>query len=76
VTGITLWRRVFLAHHAPLAPELLLHELRHVHHFQGDWTFPVRYLWGTLRHGYLNNPYEADARAFAARRMTGATPTV
>jgi hypothetical protein len=59
-----------------LDPELLLHELRHVHQFQGDRTFPLRYLWGTIRHGYRNNPYEADARAFAARRLTSATPTV
>jgi hypothetical protein len=76
VTGITLWGTVFLRRHAHLDPELLLHELRHVHQFQGDRTFPLRYVWGTLRHGYLNNPYEADARAFAARRVTGATPTV
>jgi hypothetical protein len=76
VTGITLWRTVFLHRHAALDPEFLLHEVRHVHQFQGDRTFPLRYLWGTLRHGYSNNPYEADARAFAARRLTGATPTV
>jgi hypothetical protein len=76
VTAITLWRTVFLAPHAPLDPELLLHEVRHVHHFQGQRSFPLRYLWGTLRYGYLNNPYEADARAFAARRVTGPTPIV
>jgi hypothetical protein len=53
---------------------LLLHELRHVDQFQADRLFPLRYLWGTVRHGYLDNPYEADARAFAARRI-GAPPT-
>jgi hypothetical protein len=31
--------------------------------------FALRYLWCSLRHGYTNNPYEADARAFAARRL-------
>ena len=76
VTGITLWRTVYLHRDAPLDPELLLHELRHVDQFQFDRAFPLRYLWGTLRHGYQNNPYEADARAFAARRLAGATPTV
>jgi hypothetical protein len=76
VTGITLWHTVFLHRLAVLDPELLLHELRHVHQFQGVRAFPLRYLWGTLRHGYVNNPYEADARAFAARRVTGATPIV
>ena len=76
VTGITLWRTVFLAKHAPLDPELLLHELRHVHQFADSWSFPLRYLWGSLRHGYSNNPYEADARAFASRRVAGASTTV
>jgi hypothetical protein len=76
VTGITLWRTVYLHRDAPLDPELLLHELRHVDQFQSDRAFPLRYLWGTLRHGYQNNPYEADARAFAARRLAGANPTV
>src|SRR3954462_14206690 len=59
VTGITLWRTVFLHRHARLAPKLLLTEPRHVHQFQGDRAFPLRYLGGTFRHGYLNNPYEA-----------------
>jgi hypothetical protein len=75
VSGITLRRTVHLAPNAPLDPELLLHELRHVHQFEGDRSFPLRYLWGSLRHGYQDNPYEADARAFAVRRI-GATPTV
>jgi hypothetical protein len=76
VAAITLWDTVFLHRRAALDPALLLHEVRHVHHFQGDRTFPLRYLWGTLRHGYLDNPYEADARAFATRRLAGATSTV
>jgi hypothetical protein len=76
VSGITLWRTVHLAPRAPLDAELLLHELRHVHQFEVHRTFPLRYFWGSLRHGYEDNPYEADARAFAQRRVTGATPTV
>jgi len=76
VSGITLWRTIHLAPHVPLDPELLLHELRHVDQFQDDRLFPLRYVWASLRHGYLANPYEADARAFAARRLGGATPTV
>ena len=75
VSGITLWRTIALAPGVDLDPELLLHELRHVDQFDGDWLFPLRYLWGSVRYGYRNNPYEADARAFAARRV-GATPTV
>ena len=76
VSGITLWRTIALARGVSLDPELLLHELRHVDQFQDDWAFPLRYVWNSLRHGYRDNPYEADARAFATRRIGGATPTV
>lgn len=74
VSGITLWRTIALAEGVEPTAELLLHELRHVDQFEADRWFPLRYLWGTLRHGYHDNPYEADARAFAARRV-GASPT-
>jgi hypothetical protein len=69
VSGVTLWRTIWLARDQPLHPELLLHELRHVHQFQEDALFPLRYLWYSVRHGYTNNPYEADAREYAARRL-------
>ena len=69
VAGITLWRTVWLSAEAALEPELLLHELRHVHQFQADPLFPLRYVWHSARHGYADNPYEADAREFAARRL-------
>jgi hypothetical protein len=75
VTAITLWRTIWIADEAVSRPELLLHERRHVHQFQGDRAFPLRYLWRSLRHGYADNPYEADARAYAARRVAGAPPT-
>jgi hypothetical protein len=75
VSGITLWRTICLAPSVPLDPDLLLHELRHVDQFENDRAFPLKYVWGSLRHGYQDNPYEADARAFAARRVGGATPT-
>ena len=76
VSGVTLWNTIWLAPDAPLNAELLLHELRHVHQFEADRAFPLRYLWRSLRHGYTENPYEADARAYATRRMTGAPPIV
>jgi hypothetical protein len=75
VSGITLWRTIWLAHNVAPEPEPLLHELRHVHQFQGDRAFPLRYLWRSLRHGYDDNPYEADARAYAARRVAAGSPT-
>ena len=76
VSGITLGRTVWLAPHAPLEPELLLHELRHVHQFAADRAFPLRYVWRSLRHGYLRNPYESDARQFAASRVDDVSPSV
>ena len=76
VSGITLGRTIWLAPAASLEPELLLHELRHVHQFAADRAFPLRYVWWSLRHGYLRNPYEADARQFAATRVGGVPPSV
>ena len=69
VAAITLWRTVFLAPDAPPSAELLLHELRHVQQFGADRTFPLRYLWESVRRGYTNNRYELDARAYAAARI-------
>src|SRR3954463_13860428 len=56
VSGITLWRSISLAPEVQLDPELLLHELRHVLQFQTDPLFPLHYIWGTVRHGYTQNP--------------------
>jgi hypothetical protein len=69
VAAITLWRTVFLAPHTRLDPELLLHELRHVHQFQASLSFPIRYLWESLRRGYRHNRFELDARSFARERL-------
>jgi len=71
VSAITLWRVVFLAPDAPWHPELLLHELRHVHQFGERLAFPVLYLWESIRRGYFHNRYEVDAREYAARRLRG-----
>lgn len=70
--AITLWRTVFLAHRAPLDPELLLHELRHVQQFEQSPLFPLLYLWESLRRGYTRNRFEIDARRYADARI--ATP--
>jgi hypothetical protein len=67
--AITLWRTIFVAPTARLTPELLLHELRHVHQFLQRRTFPFSYLWQSIRHGYLRNAYEEDARRYAANRL-------
>jgi hypothetical protein len=72
VAAITLWGTVFLARRVPLDPELLLHELRHVHQFQANPAFPLLYLWESLVRGYGRNRFEADARAYAAHRLRNA----
>lgn len=69
VAAITLWRTVFVAPGVALDAELLLHELRHVHQFEASTTFPVRYLWESIRRGYHANQYEADARTYAAAQL-------
>lgn len=69
VAAITLRQWVFVAPKVAVSAELLLHELRHVEQFETSRLFPLRYLWATVRHGYLHNPYEADARDYAARRL-------
>jgi hypothetical protein len=67
--AITLWRTVFVAPNTPLTPELLLHELRHVHQFLERRTFPLRYLWQSVRYGYSRNAYEVDARRYSEARL-------
>ena len=69
VAAVTLWRTVWIAPGVALSGELLLHELRHVHQFQASATFPLRYLWETLRRGYFRNRFEVDARNYAAQRI-------
>ena len=43
----------------------LKHELCHIkqYHEHGHVTFIAKYLWESLRKGYHNNKYEAEARA-------------
>ena len=67
--AITLWRTVFVSPSTPLTTELLLHELRHVHQFSERKTFPLSYLWQSIRHGYARNAYEIEARRYAALRL-------
>jgi Domain of unknown function (DUF4157) len=67
--AITLWSTVFVARTTVLDAELLLHELRHVHQFLEHKTFPVSYLWQSIRYGYARNAYEIDARRYSASRL-------
>ncbi len=69
VAAITLWKTVFLGKGVSADADLLLHELGHVRQFESRKSFPLRYLWQSLRNGYHMNPYEVDARRFAAERV-------
>jgi hypothetical protein len=75
VAGITLWRTIWLAPHVRPDAWLLLHELRHVHQFASRRLFPLQYIWESLRRGYRGNRFEADANAYAARRLREARPS-
>ena len=74
VEAITLWRTIFLGPDTALSAALLLHELRHVHQFLERRTFPVSYLWQSLRYGYTRNAYEVDARRYSAFRLSQDSP--
>lgn len=69
VAAVTLCRTVFLSRGVQLEPGLLLHELRHVEQFFESKTFPIRYLWESLRRGYESNLYEVDARRFSLEQL-------
>jgi hypothetical protein len=75
VAAITLRRTVFLSPGVALEPGLLLHEFRHVEQFLESKTFPIRYLWESLRRGYEANPYEVDARRFSHEQLARAQDT-
>jgi len=77
VSGITLWRTIWLVPDVALEAELLLHEIRHVQQFQASVSFPLRYIWESLRRGYQANRFEVDARRYASARLagSGATPS-
>jgi hypothetical protein len=69
VAAITLWHTIWLASDLDPSGELLLHELRHVDHFESSAVFPILYLWESVRRGYVRNRFEVDARAYAAARI-------
>jgi hypothetical protein len=72
VAAITLGRTIFLAPRTRFDPELLLHELKHVHQFSESKSFPLHYIWESLRRGYHMNRFEVDARSYASRQIARA----
>jgi hypothetical protein len=75
VSGITLWRTIFLAPGARPSPALLLHEIGHVRQFGQSRSFPLRYCVESLRKGYGRNSYEIEAEAFARRVLAERPPS-
>ena len=69
VSGITLWRTIWLEPNVRWEAELLLHEIRHVQQFQASASFPLQYIWESLTRGYYANRFEADARRYASARL-------
>ena len=71
--AVTLRRTIVVSPEVRLTRSLLVHELTHVRQWREDVLFPIRYTLATLRHGYVDNPYEVEARHAAAD--TGASRT-
>ena len=69
VSGITLWRTIWVEPGVKWEAELLLHEIRHVQQFQASVSFPLLYVWESLRRGYHANRFEVDARRYASARL-------
>ena len=69
VSGITLWRTIWVEPGVKWEAELLLHEIRHVQQFQASVSFPLLYVWESLRRGYHANRFEVDARRYASVRL-------
>ena len=69
VSGITLWRTIWVESSVDWEAELLLHEIRHVQQFEASSSFPLQYIWESLRRGYHANRFEVDARRYASARL-------
>jgi hypothetical protein len=77
VSGITLWRTIWVEPRLGWEAELLLHEIRHVQQFEASVSFPLQYVWESVRRGYHANRFEVDARRYASARLarSGASPS-
>jgi hypothetical protein len=71
-SAVTLGRTIVLHPDATASPGLLRHELEHVRPWaDAPLSFPFRYAWLHLKHGYRDNPYEVEARDAEAARSPG-----
>jgi hypothetical protein len=66
--AVALGRTIVVHPGVVLTQRLLRHELAHVRQWQErPLTFPLRYTWQHMRHGYRANPYEVEAREAESR---------
>ena len=73
VAAVTLGRTIVLAPDTRPSHRLLRHELAHVRQWRDSRWFPVRYVLAHVRHGYVDNPSEIEARAADAAGAPAST---
>lgn len=63
---------IFRAHQIDVSDKLFRHEMEHIYQVQreGWWKFYAKYLYYSLRYGYVNNPYEVEARMMENEPLT------
>ena len=61
----SFWRTIYVLPGFEHDQRLLRHERCHLDQIERDGRllFSIKYSWWTIRYGYLNNPYEVEARA-------------
>lgn len=65
--AVTLGRTILVNPGVRVSERLIHHELAHVRQWERQpHVFPFRYIASHIRHGYGDNPFEADARAAEA----------
>lgn len=64
MSAVTIRHTIYVHPDRDLTQRLMRHEMVHVRQWDAHpWTFPLRYAWAHLRHGYNANPYELEATA-------------
>lgn len=52
--------------------KLFRHEMEHVYQVMRDgwWVFYIKYIYRLIKYGYMDNPYEVEARSRQNRPLT------
>lgn len=60
----SLWDVAYIVPEYINDPGLIAHELKHLEQMRrdGKFIYMMKYMWWLIRCGYLNNPYEVEAR--------------